>query len=168
MHRDHVFGAFATSIVFGLALSGDASATPLARSAPLEVDIGFFYDGLAPYGDWVEVAEQGWVFVPRVRHDWRPYTVGHWAWTEDYGWLWVSEEEFGWAVFHYGRWSWEPDRGWFWVPGYEWAPAWVAWRSGGGSSAGPRCRRGSSGRWASASASTPESMRWSSPEPTAS
>src|SRR5690606_30832615 len=38
----------------------------------------------------------------------------------------------GWAPFHYGRWVHTPHRGWGWVPGYEWGPAWVDWRSGGG------------------------------------
>ena len=39
---------------------------------------------------------------------------------------------WGWAPFHYGRWYHDDYYGWAWVPGYEWAPAWVSWRSGGG------------------------------------
>ena len=48
----------------------------------------------------------------------------------DAGWTWSSDEEWGWATDHYGRWM--PSRvyGWLWVPGYEWAPAWVSWRTG--------------------------------------
>src|SRR5258708_33820088 len=63
--------------------------------------------------------------------EWRPYTLGHWVYTDDDGWLWVSDEEWGWAAYHYGRWYNDSGR-WFWVPGRVWAPAWVAWRTGGG------------------------------------
>ncbi|HXO42039.1 MAG TPA: DUF6600 domain-containing protein, partial [Thermoanaerobaculia bacterium] len=38
----------------------------------------------------------------------------------------------GWATYHYGRWAYDSDYGWEWIPGYEWGPAWVAWRNGGG------------------------------------
>ena len=62
---------------------------------------------------------------------WQPYTYGHWVWTVD-GWLWLSDWSWGWAPFHYGRWSYDAIYGWVWVPGHVWAPAWVAWRTGGG------------------------------------
>ena len=91
-------------------------------------DIRMFYEELAPYGQWFEHPQYGYVWSPRVDEDWRPYTRGRWAHTEEHGWLWDSEEPFGWAVFHYGRWGFDEDRGWFWVPGTEWGPAWVAWR----------------------------------------
>jgi hypothetical protein len=45
--------------------------------------------------------------------------------------MWVSDYSWGWAPFHYGRWMHDPYYGWVWVPGYEWSPAWVAWRHGG-------------------------------------
>ena len=48
------------------------------------------------------------------------------------GWLWASDEEWGWATCHYGRWFFDDRYGWVWVPGRDWAPAWVAWRFGGG------------------------------------
>ena len=50
----------------------------------------------------------------------------------EYGNTWVSEDPWGWACYHYGRWTYNPYYGWIWVPGYEWAPAWVSWRYGGG------------------------------------
>ncbi len=106
----------------GVSLVSEASAQE-ARS------IDSFYDDLAPYGDWVEHPNNGYVFIPAgVSPEWRPYTVGQWIWTEDYGWYWESEEPFGWATFHYGRWGYDDDYGWYWVPGDEWAPAWVNWR----------------------------------------
>jgi hypothetical protein len=98
----------------------------------LEVDVGVFYNDLSPHGRWIETSAYGWVFVPAVARSWRPYTVGHWVWTDEYGWLWVSDEPYGWATYHYGRWYEDPVYGWAWVPGYEWAPAWVSFRSGGG------------------------------------
>ncbi len=95
-------------------------------------DISYFYRPLAPYGEWVNVAPYGWVWVPYdVSPDWRPYSNGRWIYTE-YGWTWVSFEPWGWATYHYGRWYFDAYYGWVWVPGTQWAPAWVAWRWGGG------------------------------------
>ncbi len=120
-----------------LAPTTGAAGTPNATNRVWEpvsnVDIGFFYDRLAPYGDWRQHARWGWVWSPRgVAVDWRPYTLGHWVYTDDYGWLWESDEDWGWACYHYGRWDWDDDLGWFWVPGSYWGPAWVAWRTGPG------------------------------------
>jgi hypothetical protein len=110
--------------------AGAAAAAPAAENV-LDVDIGFFYDRLAPYGDWREHPTWGWVWLPRdVAVAWRPYTLGRWVYTDDFGWLWDSDLDWGWACFHYGRWGWEDDLGWFWVPGSSWGPAWVAWRTG--------------------------------------
>jgi hypothetical protein len=104
-----------------------------AGEPSLSVDIGFFYDRLAVYGDWRQQAEYGWVWSPRdVAIGWRPYTDGHWVYTDEYGWVWDSDLDWGWACFHYGRWDWDDQFGWFWVPGYHWGPAWVAWRTGPG------------------------------------
>lgn len=104
---------------------------PPAPPSP-SIDVGFFYDALAPYGDWYFDIDLGWVWTPYgVEYGWRPYTEGRWLYT-DYGWTWVSSWNWGWAPFHYGRWKFLPRRGWVWIPGREWAPAWVAWRYGDG------------------------------------
>jgi Family of unknown function (DUF6600) len=95
------------------------------------VDIGYFWDALAPYGEWVETDEYGWAWKPAVWAAWRPYTYGNWVYT-DCGWTWDSDFRWGWAPFHYGRWTFDDEYGWVWVPGSTWGPAWVAWREGGG------------------------------------
>jgi Family of unknown function (DUF6600) len=104
-------------------------ATPRTQA---EVEISFqdFYDALSPHGDWLFVDGYGYCWQPFVDEEWRPYTDGSWIYT-DAGWTWASEEEWGWATYHYGRWMNLEGRGWLWFPGYEWAPAWVSWRSGG-------------------------------------
>ncbi len=96
------------------------------------VDVGRFYDELAPYGEWISTPEYGWVWSPYdMEAGWRPYTNGHWEYT-DYGWTWVSDLDWGWATFHYGRWYFDDMYGWVWIPGTVWGPAWVAWRHGDG------------------------------------
>ena len=93
-----------------------------------EIDENYFFDQLAPYGDWIWTPEFGWVWKPvGVSANWRPYTYGQWVYT-DYGWTWSSYYPWGWAAFHYGRWAWIEQMGWVWVPGRTWAPAWVMWR----------------------------------------
>jgi hypothetical protein len=96
------------------------------------VSLGVFYDGLSPYGEWIPCGGgvYGWRPVG-IHAGWRPYTVGRWCWTDD-GWYWLSDEPWGWATFHYGRWHYDDYYGWIWIPGYDWAPAWVEWRYGGG------------------------------------
>jgi len=90
-----------------------------------------FYDDLAPYGQWMNDPQYGYVWAPNVGADFRPYyTNGQWAMT-DYGNTWVSNYNWGWAPFHYGRWAQGP-YGWIWIPGNTWGPAWVNWRQGGG------------------------------------
>jgi len=90
---------------------------------------------LNPYGSWVVVSGYGRCWMPNDRPaGWEPYTVGYWADT-DYGWTWVSvddESQWGDVTYHYGRWFSAPSVGWVWIPGTTWAPAWVAWREGGG------------------------------------
>jgi hypothetical protein len=101
-----------------------------AAAPPLSAEASFFYDQLAPYGQWMWIDPYGWVWSPNnVAVGWRPYTDGHWVYS-DAGWTWASDQPWGWAAFHYGRWFFEANRGWCWVPGSEWAPAWVAWHWG--------------------------------------
>ncbi len=123
------------ALVFLGALAGTSSASTsvsvgvhAGSYGRTSVDLGFFYDDLAPYGHWIERPQYGWVWTPRnVASSWRPYQDGRWVWTED-GWTWISDEPYGWATYHYGRWYDDPDYGWEWIPGDEWAPAWVSWQ----------------------------------------
>lgn len=97
----------------------------------INVEVNVFYNDLAPYGRWVNVAPYGWCWTPYdFVADWRPYYDGYWAYT-DYGWCWISNEPYGWATYHYGRWAFDSSFGWIWVPGSVWAPAWVSWQCGG-------------------------------------
>ncbi len=96
--------------------------------AQQDVDFNTFYDALSPYGTWEDDPNYGQVWVSNEA-DFTPYySNGNWAYT-DAGWTWVSNYNWGWAPFHYGRWAFNGH--WMWVPGYEWAPAWVSWRTGG-------------------------------------
>src|SRR5438477_1033265 len=104
---------------------------PQAKSQDVSID--FFYNNLNG-GSWIEVGNYGYCWQPDIAvsdPSWRPYADGYWAYT-DLGWTWVSYEDYGWATYHYGRWVRLADYGWVWKPGYEWAPAWVSWRFGGG------------------------------------
>ena len=104
------------------------------RSQAQDVTVSYqtFYDNLAPYGQWVNDPQYGNVWIPNENGDFRPYgSNGHWVMTE-FGNTWVSDDPWGWACYHYGRWTYDPYYGWVWMPGYEWAPAWVSWRFGGG------------------------------------
>ena len=112
----------------GFAATSVSAGIHIGPSGQASVDIGFFYDDLASYGNWVERPNYGWAWRPRtVASSWRPYQAGHWVWTDE-GWTWISDEPYGWATYHYGRWYDDPDYGWEWIPGNEWAPAWVAWQ----------------------------------------
>jgi len=89
---------------------------------------GYFYNALAPYGQWIETNDGLMVWHPTyLDRNWAPYTYGNWEWTED-GWFWNSDEPFGYITYHYGRWYNDEYYGWIWVPDDQWAPAWVEWR----------------------------------------
>jgi hypothetical protein len=92
-----------------------------------------FYDSLAPYGSWVDVAGYGRCWQPTavvVNSGWQPYfDCGHWVYS-DCGWYWASDYSWGWAPFHYGNWFRHARLGWCWVPGRTWGPSWVSWRYG--------------------------------------
>lgn len=127
-----VRGAFPMMWVAAALLLGTPDPVRAGVSVGVGVNIGGFHDSLAAYGTWTNHSRYGSVWAPRqVGVGWRPYTVGRWAYT-DYDWTWVSDEPWGWATYHYGRWVFDPALGWIWIPGYEWAPAWVTWRFGGG------------------------------------
>ena len=122
-----------TMRIAALLLVSAGLATGAVRSQssdPGTASVSYFHEQLSPYGRWVAREGYGEVWVPHVAAGWRPYTTGHWVYT-DQGWAWVADESWGWAPFHYGRWFYA-DGGWGWVPGTVWAPAWVAWRHGGG------------------------------------
>jgi hypothetical protein len=131
----------ARHVLFALLLLGvcaGAASAQLSVGAGVQVgprghasvDLGFFYDSLASYGNWIERPSYGWVWTPReVSASWRPYQAGHWVWSDE-GWTWLSDEPYGWATYHYGRWYQDPEIGWAWVPGNDWAPAWVSWQEG--------------------------------------
>jgi Family of unknown function (DUF6600) len=107
-----------------------ATSAPAAAQVNVSVNIGFdyFYDELAPYGEWNYHPRWGDVWRPvRVNRDFRPYVRGYWVNTE-FGMTWESQDAWGDLTYHYGRWVYDPYDGWLWVPGYTWAPAWVVWR----------------------------------------
>jgi len=93
------------------------------------MNIDYFFDALAPYGEWIEIGYNEYVWKPDfVGYNWKPYSEGRWEWTRN-GWHWVSYEPFGWATYHYGRWFYDDFYGWVWMPDNVWAPAWVEWRN---------------------------------------
>jgi hypothetical protein len=78
-----------------------------------------YYTGasdLDSYGQWDNVADYGWVWVPRVAVGWAPYRHGRWVWTSYWGWTWTADEPWGWAPYHYGRWF-VYRNSWVWWPG---------------------------------------------------
>lgn len=111
-----------------------APATPVAEAPPTYVSNNYFYDSLAPYGNWVEVEGYGRCWQPTavvVNRSWQPYADrGRWVYT-DAGWYWLSDYTWGATTFHYGRWFSHPSRGWCWWPDSVWAPSWVSWRYSG-------------------------------------
>ncbi len=132
-----------TLIVVGLT-SCYSQKTLVSAQSSSQISFQTFYNELAPYGQWVEDYDFGYMWIPHVNRDFHPYaTNGYWTMT-NYGNTWVSDYSWGWAPFHYGRWTFDDFLGWAWIPGYEWAPAWVNWRSGGGqygwAPMGPRMR----------------------------
>jgi hypothetical protein len=122
------------TIIAAVAISvcGLVSTNIMAQDQPDQqpVTLQTFYDQLAPYGQWINYPNYGYVFIPNAGPGFIPYsTAGHWAYTDQYGWTWASDYPWGWATFHYGRWNYDPSYGWFWVPDTQWGPAWVVWRN---------------------------------------
>jgi hypothetical protein len=132
MRRRFVLLAAAAAILTaGCAATYDNQPPPPYDASPYG-DSAYFYDDLAPYGTWVDVAPYGWAWCPLdVPFGWRPYAVGAWAYT-DYGWMWMSGDPWGSIPYRYGRWTYDDFYGWIWIPGDVWAPSWTAWRYGDG------------------------------------
>ncbi|MGH2643490.1 MAG: DUF6600 domain-containing protein [Chitinophagaceae bacterium] len=108
---------------------GMASPNAVYQDGGPHISFDVFYNTLSPYGQWINYANYGQVWIPSVGYGFSPYsTNGHWVYT-NYGWTWLSDYSWGWAPFHYGRWLYDDYYGWIWVPGSDWAPAWVAWRN---------------------------------------
>jgi len=120
------------AIVLGLMLLLTGTTQKVMAQSE-DVSLQSFYDELAPYGQWINDPQYGYVWRPDVdQGEFRPYyTNGRWAMTE-YGNTWVSNYDWGWAPFHYGRWVYNRYNEWIWIPDTVWGPAWVSWRSGGG------------------------------------
>jgi len=110
-----------------------AERGPQAAGGPIGTGgsaVSAFYDALQPYGEWVNTSRFGMAWRPYdVPIGWRPYTGGHWLDTDD-GWAFDADVPWGWATYHYGNWFDDDDYGWCWLPGLDWAPSWVAWRTG--------------------------------------
>jgi|GEM_PF-2120324 hypothetical protein len=116
-------------IATAIAFSSFTPKSAVAQDQPV-ASLQTFYDQLAPYGQWVNFPNYGYVFIPNAGPGFIPYsTAGHWAYTEQFGWTWVSDYPWGWAAFHYGRWNYDYNYGWFWIPDLQWGPAWVVWRN---------------------------------------
>src|ERR1035437_7764539 len=105
---------FTLSLIFVIA----AVLFPKQVKAQQEnVNFQVFYDELSPYGQWIDYPDYGYVWLPNVDSDFRPYdTNGYWVYS-DYGWTWVSNYSWGWAPFHYGNWFYDGSYGWLWEPG---------------------------------------------------
>lgn len=114
-------------LVLALAVAVGLVVPAQAARASGSVGVTYFYDSLAPYGDWVTVGSYGHCWRPaRVAASWQPYLDGEWIYT-DAGWTWVSSDPWGGDPYHYGTWIFTAEYGWIWIPGTIWAPAWVTW-----------------------------------------
>lgn len=113
----------------------EPQTTPVAEAAPVQqpvnVSYAYFYESLAPYGTWIDIAGYGRCWQPSVvvvNRGWQPYCDrGRWVYS-DCGWYWASDYSWGWAPFHYGRWFCHYQMGWCWAPDTLWGPSWVSWR----------------------------------------
>lgn len=115
------------SLMLFLLMGSMTNEAIYAQQIEASITYQSFYDGLSPFGIWINYPGYGHVWHPSIDGNFRPYfTNGHWEYCPE-GWIWVSAYAWGWAPFHYGRWLYDDLYGWLWIPGYEWAPAWVIW-----------------------------------------
>jgi len=133
-HSSRILCMLRLSLIL-VVVAGMQFVAPVTASAQYEeeyLSYKDFYETLAPYGQWIEDKEMGYVWMPGEDINFRPYyTNGHWSMTE-YGNTWISDYPWGWACFHYGRWTYDDYYGWLWIPDGNWGPAWVSWRYGDG------------------------------------
>ena len=92
----------------------------------LPADLRMYSGVLDRSGSWQYESSYGYVWLPNVASDWRPYDDGYWSPVPSYGWTWIGVNTWSWPTHHYGRWGYERSR-WFWIPERHWAPAWVSW-----------------------------------------
>jgi len=97
-----------------------------ASTRYLPAEVAYYSGELDRSGDWQYEVNHGYVWYPRVAHDWSPYSSGRWTYAGVYGWVWIGVDRWAWPTHHYGRWGVSGSR-YYWIPGRQWAPAWVAW-----------------------------------------
>src|SRR5579871_4705153 len=105
--------------------SADRDAAFAKGTEHLPPNIGLVAGDLDNYGAWHNDPTDGWVWAPRERPDWRPYSDGQWVANASFGWTWDGYEPWGWAPYHYGTWG-HYRFGWGWCPGpynQYWSPA---------------------------------------------
>jgi hypothetical protein len=108
-------------------LAGDASRNrlPGLRYGVRDLDAN---------GEWIDTAEFGMAWKPKVNEGWAPFRDGKWQWYEGLGFTWIGGESWGWLPYHYGRWMLQPSQGWIWAPGarHAFEPGEVYWLRGPG------------------------------------
>ena len=92
-----------TAALLFLALA--ATLVPSVSHGAVSVDIGLFYDDLAPHGDWIQMESYGWVWTPRhVAAGLEAVRLrrGHWALSERRtdGSGCPTGRRWGWATCH--------------------------------------------------------------------
>jgi len=91
-----------------LAATGSATHVPGLRYGLVDLDAG---------GSWMQTADLGVVWKPKVTAGWTPYREGQWLWYDELGYTWIANESWGWLPSHYGRWVDASGLGWVWSPG---------------------------------------------------
>ena len=109
------------------ALAGDASRNRLPA-------LHYGLRDLDASGEWIDTAEFGLAWKPKMPEGWAPFRDGKWRWYEGLGFTWIAAESWGWLPYHYGRWMLQPSQGWIWAPGGRLAfkPGDVYWLRGSG------------------------------------
>jgi hypothetical protein len=73
--------------------------TKQAQAQRASVSFQIFYDQLAPYGEWVNDPDYGYIWLPDVSQDFQPYaTNGYWVNTQ-YGNTWYSNYDWAGRLF---------------------------------------------------------------------